>query len=111
MAERRSEGRKPTQYNVRITVAGVGLYCSIRNLSLSGCMVECRDLLAKVGSPVELALLPGYVVQGQVAWQVGESLGIFFLKPISAQVVRHYALDDWMLRSDWSLGTWDLLRR
>ena len=78
----------------------------MRNLSLSGCMIECRDLIADVGTPVEVVLLPGYIAQGEVAWQLGESIGIFFLEPISVGVVRHFALDDWMLRSDWSAANW-----
>ncbi len=104
--DRRSEQRSTTQDDVRITIAGIGLRCAMRNLSPSGCMVECSDLIADIGSPVEIALLPGYVAQGEVAWQLGESIGVFFLNPISAHVVRHYALDDWMLRSDWSMAKW-----
>lgn len=104
--ERRSEVRNRTLDDVRITLGGVGLRCAMRNLSPSGCMVECHDIIAGIGTPVEIALLPGYVAQGEVAWQLGESIGIFFLEPISPGVVRHYALDDWMLRNDWSVATW-----
>ena len=104
--DRRSEPRSGTLDDVRITIDGVGLRCAMRNLSPSGCMVECHDVVARVGSPVELVLLPGYVAEGEVAWQLGESLGIFFAEPISRGVVRHYALDDWMLRGDWSMATW-----
>ena len=50
--------------------------------------------------------LASQVAAGEVAWQLGESIGIFFLEPISQRVVRHYAMDDWMLRSDWSMATW-----
>lgn len=104
--DRRSEPRSGTLDDVRITIDGVGLRCAMRNLSPSGCMVECHDIVARVGSPVELVLLPGYVAEGEVAWQLGESLGIFFAEPIGPGVVRHYALDDWMLRGDWSMATW-----
>ncbi|WP_370191001.1 PilZ domain-containing protein [Qipengyuania sp.] len=104
--DRRSEPRSGTLDDVRIMIDGVGLRCAMRNLSPSGCMVECHDIVARVGSPVELILLPGYVAEGEVAWQLGESLGIFFAEPISPGVVRHYALDDWMLRGDWSMATW-----
>lgn len=104
--DRRSEPRSGTLDDVRITIDGVGLRCAMRNLSPSGCMVECHDIVARVGSPVELVLLPGYVAEGEVAWQLGESLGIFFAEPISPGVMRHYALDDWMLRGDWSMATW-----
>lgn len=107
--ERRSEPRNRTLDDVRITLGGAGLRCAMRNLSPSGCMVECRDIVAGIGTPVEIALLPGYVAQGEVAWQLGESIGIFFLEPISPGVVRHYALDDWMLRNDWSVATWHSL--
>jgi hypothetical protein len=103
--DRRDEQRSQTQDNLRVTI-GTGLRCAMRNLSLSGCMIECRDLIADVGTPVEVVLLPGYIAQGEVAWQLGESIGIFFLEPISMGVVRHFALDDWMLRSDWSAANW-----
>jgi integral membrane sensor domain MASE1 len=104
--DRRNEQRSQTQDNLRITIGGTGLRCAMRNLSPSGCMVECRDLIADVGTPVEVVLLPGYIAQGEVAWQLGESIGIFFLEPVSMGVVRHFALDDWMLRSDWSAANW-----
>ena len=104
--DRRDEQRSQTQDNLRVTIGGTGLRCAMRNLSPSGCMIECRDLIADVGTPVEVVLLPGYIAQGEVAWQLGESIGIFFLEPISMGVVRHFALDDWMLRSDWSAANW-----
>lgn len=104
--DRRSEPRSGTMDDVRITIDGAGMRCAMRNLSPSGCMVECRDIVARIGSPVELALLPGYVAQGEVSWQLGESIGIFFPEPISAGIVRHYALEDWMLRGDWSMANW-----
>ncbi len=104
--DRRDEQRSQTQDNLRVTIGGTGLRCAMRNLSLSGCMIECRDLIADVGTPVAVVLLPGYIAQGEVAWQLGESIGIFFLEPISMGVVRHFALDDWMLRSDWSAANW-----
>ena len=108
--DRRDEQRSQTQDNLRITIGGTGLRCAMRNLSPSGCMIECRDLIADVGTPVEVVLLPGYIAQGEVAWQLGESIGIFFLEPISMGVVRHFALDDWMLRSDWSAANWQSVK-
>jgi hypothetical protein len=108
--DRRDEQRSQTQDNLRVTIGGTGLRCAMRNLSPSGCMIECRDLIADVGTPVEVVLLPGYVAQGEVAWQLGESIGIFFLEPISVGVVRHFALDDWMLRSDWSAANWQSVK-
>ena len=85
--ERRSERRSLALDDLRITIGGVGLRCSMRNLSPSGCMVECHDIVAEVGTPAEVALLPGHVALGEVAWQLGESIGIFFLEPISPKVV------------------------
>ena len=110
MVDRRREGRTLTQEFVGITIADIGLRCAMRNLSPSGCMVECPDLTPRIGAPVELALLPEYIAQGQVAWQLGESIGIFFLEPIDAHVVRHYASDQWLPRGDWSFGGWALPR-
>ncbi|MEH6722690.1 MAG: PilZ domain-containing protein [Qipengyuania sp.] len=108
--DRRNEQRSQTQDNLRVTIGGTGLRCAMRNLSPSGCMIECRDLIADVGTPVEVVLLPGYIAQGEVAWQLGESIGIFFLEPISMGVVRHFALDDWMLGSDWSAANWQSVK-
>jgi hypothetical protein len=39
----------------------------MRNLSPSGCMVECQDIVAEVGTRVEVVLLPGQVAAGEVA--------------------------------------------
>ncbi len=108
MVDRRREGRTLTQEFVRITIADIGLRCAMRNLSPSGCMVECTNLTPRIGAPVELTLLPEYIAQGQVAWQLGESIGIFFLEPVDAHVIRHYASDHWSPRGDWSLGRWTL---
>jgi hypothetical protein len=107
MQERRREGRSSTQETVRVSVAGNGLRCLMRNLSPSGCMIECRDLVADLGAPVEVVLMPGCIAAGEVAWQLGESIGIFFIEPVSPAIVRHFALDDWALRGDWSAGNWD----
>lgn len=107
MTERRREQRRSTQDTIRVNVAGTGLRCLMRNLSPSGCMIECRDLVADVGAPVEVVLLPGHVALGEVAWQLGESIGVFFLEPIAPSLVRHFALDDWALRGDWAAGNWD----
>lgn len=103
---RRNERRCGTQDKVHITIDGNGHRCSMRNLSPSGCQLECREIVAERGARVELALLPGLVVHGEVAWQLGESIGIVFPEPLSTGVVRHYALDDWLLRGDWSMAKW-----
>ena len=104
MTERRNKGRRPTMDSIRITVGETGMRCAVRNLSSSGCMVECTELVAEVGTPVKVALLPGHEAKGEVAWQLGHSIGIFFLEPVSPHVVRLFALDDWVLRGDWAAG-------
>ena len=40
--ERRGEDRSGTLDDLRITIGGHGLRCAMRNLSPSGCMVECQ---------------------------------------------------------------------
>ena len=100
--DRRRQSRAAASGNVRIVVDGETSWCAIRNLSSSGCMVEAATCPSRVGSDVELVLLPNYRVTGQVAWQLGESTGIFFPQPIPEFLVRHFALDDWLLRSEWS---------
>ncbi len=100
--DKRREVRKLAAGDVRIAVGGVWCPCAIRNLSSSGCMVEATRLSVAVGATIELVLAPDCVVSGEIAWQLGESIGIFFPEPIPEHLVRHYALDDWMLRGDWS---------
>ncbi|MFA6031513.1 MAG: PilZ domain-containing protein [Myxococcota bacterium] len=102
--ERRRKQRSSTRMTVIVTVAGASLPCEMRNLSQSGCLIACDPVLAEVGAPVAISLMRGLAVTGEVAWQMGESVGVFFREPIPLAVVRHYALDDWMLKADWSLS-------
>lgn len=100
--DRRKENRSQTRESIRARIAGVDVALVMRNLSQSGCRVDGGALPGEVGAQVSLELLPGLTVEGEVAWQLGESMGIFFLKPIPLAVVQGFALDDWPLRSDWS---------
>ena len=68
--ERRSERRSLALDDLRITIGGHGLRCAMRNLSPSGCMVECQDIVAEVGTPVEVVLLPGQVAAGRTGRRV-----------------------------------------
>ena len=100
--DRRKENRSQTRESIRARIAGIDVACVMRNLSQSGCMFDGGALPGDVGSSVSIDLLPGLTVEGEVAWQLGESMGIFFFKPIPLSVVQRFALDDWPLRSDWS---------
>ncbi|QKG70676.1 PilZ domain-containing protein [Erythrobacter mangrovi] len=102
--ERRKEQRRNTSLAVIARVGGIETPCEMRNLSQSGCMMACTRILAEVGSPIEIELARGLVVPGEVSWQMGESVGVFFLEPIPMAVVSHFALDDWMFKADWSLS-------
>ena len=101
--DRRKEDRSRTRETVRATIAGVDTLCIMRNLSQSGCMIEGGALPGDIGAPVTVQLTADLAVSGEVAWQVGESMGVFFLQPIPLSVVRGFALDDWSLRSDWNV--------
>jgi hypothetical protein len=101
--ERRKNPRSATRATVAVTVGGATASCEMRNLAQSGCMIACDRMLADVGMPVTIALTRGLTVQGEIAWQMGESVGVFFLEPIPLAVVREFALDDWMLKADWSV--------
>ncbi|WP_341713333.1 hypothetical protein, partial [Erythrobacter sp.] len=57
-----------------------------------------------MGTLVEIEIVQDLTLRGEISWQMGESVGVFFLEPIPLAVVRHFALDDWMLKADWSLG-------
>lgn len=92
------------QDGVDVFIAGAGTRCAMVNLSPSGCLIESRHLSAEIGTPVEIMFMPGYTATGEIAWQLGESIGVFFVHPIHPNIVRHFGLDDWMLRSDWSAG-------
>ena len=101
--DRRKEDRSQTRETIRATIAGVDTLCTMRNLSQSGCMIEGGALPGEIGAPVTIQLMADLAVSGEVAWQLGESMGIFFLQPMPLSVVRSFALDDWPLRSDWNV--------
>ncbi len=96
--DRRADRRRRTRDEVPIAIGASLLRCTIRNLSPTGCLVECRGLPAEIGAPVLLTLMDDLHVMGEIAWQMGDSSGIRFHRPIAASVVRWYALDDWPLR-------------
>lgn len=93
--ERRRETRRTTQDTVRVNVGGRSLRCRMRNLSRSGCMIECAGHLAEVGAPFDVILGPGLIAEGEVAWQLGDSIGVYFSNPIPTSVVREYAIEGW----------------
>ena len=101
--DRRKDNRSPTRKTIRATIAGVDTLCTMRNLSQSGCIIEGGALPGDIGAPVTIQLMTDLSVSGEVAWQLGESMGIFFLQPIPLSVVRSFALDDWPLRADWNV--------
>lgn len=101
--DRRKETRSPTRETVRATIAGADTVCTMRNLSQSGCMIEGETLPGEIGAAVTIHLMIDLAVSGEVAWQLGESMGVFFLQPIPLSVVRSFALDDWPLRADWNV--------
>lgn len=101
--DRRKEDRSETRETLRATIAGAEVICSMRNLSQSGCMIEGETLPGEIGAPVTIHLMKNLRVEGEVAWQLGECMGIFFIAPIPLAVVRSFALDDWPLRSDWNI--------
>lgn len=102
--ERRKEPRRNASLAVIARVGGISIPCELRNLSQSGCMITCSRILAQMGTLVEIEIVQDLTLRGEISWQMGESVGVFFLEPIPLAVVRHFALDDWMLKADWSLG-------
>ncbi len=101
--DRRKDNRSPPRETVRATIAGVDTLCTMRNLSQSGCMIEGGALPGDIGAPVTIELMPDLAVSGEVAWQLGQSMGIFFFQPIPLSTVRSFALDDWPLRAAWNM--------
>ena len=91
-----------TRETVRARIAGVDAACVMRNLSQSGCLVEGAALSAEIGAPITIVLSEHLSVDGQIAWQLGESMGVFFDRPIPLDVVRSFALHDWPARANWN---------
>ncbi|MDG5747827.1 PilZ domain-containing protein [Qipengyuania sp. XHP0207] len=100
--DRRKEFRIVTREDVRATIAGVDGQFRLRNLSQSGCLIEGSSIPADIGIPIKIVLSADLSVDGQIAWQLGDSMGIFFDSPIALEVVRSFALDDWPTRTDWN---------
>ena len=96
--DRRTEARSPTHDTVAFEVGGQTFDAKMRNLSQSGCMIECSDAEAEIGQFCEIVLRPEFPASGRIAWQLGAALGIAFHQPVPIGIVRNYALDDWMLR-------------
>ena len=99
-AERRDAERLTTRGSVRFEIGGISHFGTMRNLSQTGCMIESPDLSAEIGARCEVSLLSGYSASGRVAWLLGESVGISFLLPVPAALVRELALNDWTMRSE-----------
>lgn len=97
--DRRKQERSATRESVRFELAGVLHFGTMRNLSRHGCMIESPALEAAIGQRCEIRLLPGYVVSGRIAWQLGDGIGISFHLPIPSALVREFSLDDWAMRS------------
>lgn len=97
--DRRKESRSSTQDSVRVRLAGRSLRCRMRNLSRSGCLIECDTMLVEVGTPVEVVLSTDCVAAGEVAWQLGANFGVRFTLPIPAALVREYAIEDWPMKA------------
>ena len=97
--ERRYTPRSETRQSVRFDLGGRLCFGTMRNLSQSGCMIESPGIDVEIGSRCEIRLVPGYVANGRIAWQLGDSIGISFHLPIPVALVREYALDDWAMRA------------
>ena len=99
--DRRKDQRSITREAVRARIAGRDAECIMRNLSQSGCLVEGAALPAEIGAPITIVLSEHLSVDGQIAWQLGEGMGVVFARPIPPDVVRSFALDDWPARANW----------
>lgn len=97
--DRRREPRSTTQDSVRVHVGSRTLRCRMRNLSRSGCMIESPALLVEIGAPIMIVLGPGEVAEGEVAWQLGENIGVLFDAPVSRAMVEEYAIEAWSFGS------------
>lgn len=89
--DRRREPRIPAQAMVLARAGSKEASCRMRNLSAHGCMLEDTALLAEVGARISVGFGDGFEVQGEIAWQLGQSVGIAFSTPISTNLVEKYS--------------------
>ena len=95
---RRTEERTDTRASVRFDIGGVLRFGTVRNLSRGGCMIESSQIDSEVGTRCAVRLGPSRIVNGRVAWMLGQAMGVTFDLPIPDALVRRYALDDWPCR-------------
>ena len=98
--ERRNTERLTTHGSVRFELGGIAHFGTMRNLSQAGCMIESPNLATEIGERCEVTLMPGYSISARIAWQLGDAVGITFLRPVPAALVRELGLDDWRMRSE-----------
>lgn len=109
--ERRREPRSATQDSVHVRLGRRSVRCRMRNLSRSGCLIECSTMLVEVGTTLEVILGPDVAVTGEVAWQLGENFGVMFAEQVSDAVVREYAFDGRTILHDYIGGQFPTLPR
>ncbi|MBF0246849.1 MAG: PilZ domain-containing protein [Alphaproteobacteria bacterium] len=73
----RRETRASTSIEALIHIEGAAFPCRVKDVSLHGAKVLCRQKPAK-GAPIALLMEPFGRIKGDVAWQSSEMVGVKF---------------------------------
>ena len=92
MNEHRNIDRCAVAGEICVIHAGARHQASVSDISKSGCRLTMPEAMPPVGARVELVLLEGLEVSGEIAWAEGNAGGVTFDHHITDALVRYFTL-------------------
>ena len=89
--ERRKEPRWGAVGRVRMRIGDRSVLCRMRDISQTGCMVESPAFALSLGTRVEFDLGLGVLIEGEIAWQLGEHFGVYFDTNLPDQMLEKFS--------------------
>ena len=98
--ERRGSERMPARGSVDCAVDMVVRRSELADMSSSGCRLVFGEDEPVAGAPVEIMLLRGVTVRGEVRWIDGDAIGIAFDEPVGQAALRYFTLTEQGMPAD-----------
>ena len=92
IVDKRITDRASTDDAILYSIQDVVMRGRMVNLSADGCMIADQMATPEQGSKVEITLLEGVTVSGEVAWATDGSFGVTFSRPLSEVTIRYFKL-------------------
>lgn len=87
MIGRRQYRRAEIAAKVDCRVGGRSKDAVARDVSLTGCLLQCPAGFAEQGDAIEISFRQGLQIQGQVMWRQGLNVGVQFSSQISSSLI------------------------